>query len=54
MSEMEQATGDDRRRLFSNLAELRYAWSNVMNGIRGYLAFRGDSILESKAFKLVT
>lgn len=43
MSEMEEAAGDERRQLLANLAELRYAWSNIMNGIRGYLAFRNDA-----------
>ncbi|MEJ2394694.1 MAG: methyl-accepting chemotaxis protein [Candidatus Thiodiazotropha sp.] len=43
MSEMEEETSRERRELLTNLAELRYAWSNIMNGIRGYLAFRSDA-----------
>jgi methyl-accepting chemotaxis protein len=43
MSEMEEEADDERKQLLATLAELRYAWSNVMNGIRGYLAFRSDS-----------
>jgi methyl-accepting chemotaxis protein len=43
MSEMEEETSSERRELLTNLAELRYAWSNIMNGIRGYLAFRSDA-----------
>ncbi|MEJ2454202.1 MAG: methyl-accepting chemotaxis protein [Candidatus Thiodiazotropha sp.] len=43
MSEMEEEADDERRQLLANLAELRYAWSNIMNGIRGYLAFRSDA-----------
>jgi methyl-accepting chemotaxis protein len=43
MSEMEEETDEERKQLLATFAELRYAWSNVMNGIRGYLAFRSDS-----------
>lgn len=43
MTEMEEETSSERRGLLTNLAELRYAWSNIMNGIRGYLAFRSDA-----------
>jgi methyl-accepting chemotaxis protein len=43
LSEMEEEADDERRQLLANLAELRYAWSNIMNGIRGYLAFRSDA-----------
>jgi methyl-accepting chemotaxis protein len=40
LSEMEEQADGERRQLLANLTELRYAWSNIMNGIRGYLAFR--------------
>jgi methyl-accepting chemotaxis protein len=43
MSEMEEESNDERKQLLANLAELRDAWSNIMNGIRGYLAFRSDA-----------
>ncbi|MCU7830645.1 MAG: CZB domain-containing protein [Candidatus Thiodiazotropha sp. (ex Myrtea sp. 'scaly one' KF741663)] len=43
MSEMEEASDEERKHLLASLAELRYAWSNIMNGIRGYLAFRSDT-----------
>jgi methyl-accepting chemotaxis protein len=43
LSEMEEEADDERRQLLVNLAELRYAWSNIMNGIRGYLAFRSNA-----------
>ncbi len=43
MSEMEEASDEERKQLLASFADLRYAWSNVMNGIRGYLAFRSDS-----------
>jgi methyl-accepting chemotaxis protein len=46
MSEMEEETSSERRELLTNLAELRYAWSNIMNGIRGYLAFRSDASIK--------
>ncbi len=43
LSEMEEEADDERRQLLATLTELRYAWSNIMNGIRGYLAFRSDA-----------
>ena len=43
MSEMEEPSDEDRKHLLASIAELRYAWSNIMNGIRGYLAFRSDT-----------
>ncbi len=43
MSEMEESADDERKQLLADIAELRYAWSNIMNGIRGYLAFRSDA-----------
>jgi methyl-accepting chemotaxis protein len=42
LSEMDEDATPDRKRLLSEIADLRYSWSNVMNGIRGYLAFRSD------------
>ena len=48
-SEMEEEPDETRRELLGNIAELRYVWSNVMNGIRGYLAFRSDSVLQDMA-----
>jgi methyl-accepting chemotaxis protein len=47
MSEMEETANEQRRQLLSNLTELRYAWSNIMNGIRGYLAFRSDANIKN-------
>ncbi len=47
MSEMEETADEQRRQLLSNLTELRYAWSNIMNGIRGYLAFRSDANIKN-------
>ncbi|MBT3058375.1 MAG: methyl-accepting chemotaxis protein [Candidatus Thiodiazotropha sp.] len=45
ISEMEEDADEERKRILSHLTELRYAWSNIMNGIRGYLAFRNNSNL---------
>ena len=47
LSEMEEEPDDERRQLLFELTELRYAWSNVMNGIRGYLAFRSDASIDN-------
>lgn len=43
LSEMEEYADEERKQILHHLTELRYAWSNIMNGIRGYLAFRSDS-----------
>ena len=47
LSEMEEEPDEERRQLLFELTELRYAWSNVMNGIRGYLAFRSDASIDN-------
>jgi methyl-accepting chemotaxis protein len=46
MAEEDEAANGQRKQLLMLLGELRYAWTNVMNGIRGYLAFRADSALD--------
>jgi len=46
MAEEGEAATAQRKQLLLLLGELRYAWTNVMNGIRGYLAFRADSALD--------
>ncbi|MES9945642.1 MAG: methyl-accepting chemotaxis protein [Candidatus Thiodiazotropha sp.] len=43
ISEMEEPADEERKQILNDLTELRYAWSNIMNGIRGYLAFRNES-----------
>ena len=48
-SELEEVPDTTRRELLGEIAELRYVWSNVMNGIRGYLAFRSDAVLQDMA-----
>jgi Methyl-accepting chemotaxis protein len=46
LAEEGEAASGQRKQLLLLIGELRYAWTNVMNGIRGYLAFRADSALE--------
>jgi len=46
LTEQEEAADDTRKQLMSDLHDLRYAWSNVMNGVRAYLAFRGANALQ--------
>ncbi len=45
-SEFDEETSVDRRGLFNEIHELRYAWANVMNGVRAYIAFRGERSLQ--------
>ena len=40
MSEEEEEVDEERKQLILLLSDLRYYSSNVMNGVRGYLAFR--------------
>lgn len=42
-SEMEEDVSVERRELFADLQDLRYAWANLMNGARAFLAFRNES-----------
>ncbi len=41
----EEATAE-RRDLLMDIEGIRYAWANVMNGVRAYLAFRQDAALQ--------
>ena len=43
LSEAEEPATPARKQLLSNINDLRYAWANVMNGVRAYLAFRGQN-----------
>ncbi|TCK17419.1 methyl-accepting chemotaxis protein [Thiogranum longum] len=45
-SEFEEDVTPRRRKLLNEIHELRYAWANVMNGVRAYIAFRSNSSLE--------
>ncbi|MES9830995.1 MAG: methyl-accepting chemotaxis protein [Candidatus Thiodiazotropha sp. DIVDIV] len=43
ISEMDEDSDEERKQLLADMAELRFTWSQVMNGIRGYLAFRNNN-----------
>ncbi|MCW8920575.1 MAG: methyl-accepting chemotaxis protein [Sedimenticola sp.] len=43
-SETEEDVSEERREMLVLFSDLRYAWSNVMNSIRGYLAFRSEAV----------
>lgn len=43
ISEMEEEVSVKRRQVLSDLGDMRYAWANVMNGARAFLAFRNKS-----------
>ena len=45
-SEFDEEASTRRRVLFNEIHELRYAWANVMNGVRAYIAFRGERALK--------
>lgn len=44
-TESEEEATAERRELLLSLEKLRYGWSNIMNGLRAYLAFRQESSL---------
>ena len=47
MSEFEESASEERRAILNEIHELRYVWTNVMNGVRAYIAFRSEpSLLE--------
>lgn len=46
MTESEEGATPERKQLMSDLHSLRYAWANVMNGVRAYLAFRAQSAMD--------
>jgi methyl-accepting chemotaxis protein len=35
-----------RKQILADIGDIRYAWANVMNGVRAYLAYRNDVALE--------
>ena len=45
-TEGEEEASDERRQLLMEIESIRYAWANVMNGLRAYLAFRHSSSLQ--------
>ena len=46
LSEQEEEASIERKVLLGQISDMRYAWANVMNGIRAYLAFRNTSALD--------
>jgi methyl-accepting chemotaxis protein len=45
-SESDEEATSGRRQILLALGKLRYNWTNVMNGLRAYLAFRQESALD--------
>ena len=41
----EEAT-DLRKQILADIGDIRYAWANVMNGVRAYLAYRNNAALD--------
>jgi len=51
-AESDEESSDERKEILMDMERLRYIWSNVMNGTRAYLAFRGKASLdEVKLYK---
>lgn len=48
-SEGLEAATAKRKQILADIEDLRYAWANVMNGVRAYLAFRNTSSLKEVA-----
>ncbi|MCK5386544.1 MAG: methyl-accepting chemotaxis protein [Gammaproteobacteria bacterium] len=46
ISEMEEEVTVKRRELLTDLQDLRYAWANVMNGARAFMAFRNTQSID--------
>jgi methyl-accepting chemotaxis protein len=46
LSEDEEEASVERKSLLNDFNNLRYAWANVMNGIRSFLAFQGANSLD--------
>ena len=45
-SEKEETSTRQRRELLATIHELRYRWSIIMNGVRGYLTLRSESMID--------
>ena len=43
ISEMDEEVSAKRRQVLADFGDMRYAWANVMNGARAFLAFRNKS-----------
>lgn len=46
LSEAEETADAKRKQVLNDWHDLRYAWANVMNGARAFIAFRGKSALD--------
>lgn len=42
LSEMDEGVSIKRRQVLADFSDMRYAWANVMNGARAFLAFRNE------------
>lgn len=46
LSEMDEEVSTKRRKILSDFGGMRYAWANVMNGARAFMAFRNKSSID--------
>lgn len=46
LSEMDEAVSTKRRTILADFGDMRYAWANVMNGARAFMAFRNKSSID--------
>jgi methyl-accepting chemotaxis protein len=46
LSEMDEPVSAQRRKILSDFGDMRYAWANVMNGARAFMAFRNKSSID--------
>ena len=46
LSEMDEVVSAKRRQVLADFGDMRYAWANVMNGARAFLAFRSLSSVD--------
>jgi methyl-accepting chemotaxis protein len=45
VAEQDEESTPERKAILTDINDLRYAWANVMNGVRAYMAFRAESSL---------
>ncbi|MCK4742676.1 MAG: methyl-accepting chemotaxis protein [Sulfuriflexus sp.] len=46
LSEDEEEATTERREILTAINDMRYSWANMLNGVRAYLAFRGQNSLD--------
>ena len=46
LSEMEEEVSANRRQVLADFSDMRYAWANVMNGARAFMAFRNKQSID--------